>query len=371
MTSKERILAALRHEQPDRVPVTLYEMDRYGSAWYTKEPSYRGVLELADEIGDTFHFASVETGLRIGDSNTVRDESDSPRRAGEIETVIPTPRGPLTMVARREPNMMTSWVLKHYIETREDIDKFLSLEPSREPPNLSALYDAQEQMGEAGVAVISIGDTFGTAAGMFDFPFLATTVVQDLPLIVEILNRLHAPLLATVKELASKTKDALFRFWGPEYCGAPLLNPAKYFEALVVNYDTELAAAVDGTGNFSTIHCHGKLDALLEMIAGIGVDALEPIETLPTVTADVTMQQVKERVGDRLCLMGGMQALDLEMLPPAELEERVRITLEAGSPGGGFVLLPTAMPVDVPLPDTKAQNVETYLRAGRKYGSYA
>jgi len=47
---------------------------------------------------------------------------------------------------------------------------------------------------------------------------------------------------------------------------------------------------------------------------------------------------------------------------------RVRITLDAGAPGGGFVLLPTAMPVDVPLPDAKAQNVETYLRAGRKYG---
>ena len=304
MTSKERIIAALKREQPDRVPITLYEMDCYGSAWYIQEPSYRRILELADEIGDTFHFAQVDTGLKIGDPNTVREELDSARQGGEVETAIATPKGPLTMVARRDPGMITSWIVKHYIETREDIEKFLAIEPSREPPDLSRLYAAQGQIGDKGIAVVSIGDTFGDVSGMFDFAFLVTTVVEDLPLIKEILDRVHGPLLATVKEIASKTSGVLFRFWGPEYCGAPLLNPRKYFEPLAMDYDRELAAAVRGTGNFSTVHCHGKLDAILDMIADIGVDALEPIETLPAATADFTMRQVKERVGHRLCLMG-------------------------------------------------------------------
>ena len=370
MTSKERIITAPRGEQPDRVPVTLYEMDRYGGGWYTREPTYQGILELADEIGDTFHFASVGTGLKIGDPNTVREESDTARRDGEAETVIETPKGPLNMVVRRDPSLMTSWVIKHYIETREDIDRFLALEPTGRSPDVTALRGVQRQIGEDGIVTISIGDTFGTAAGMFDFPFLATTVVQDLPLIKAVLDRLHGPLLASVAELASMVEEVIFRFWGPEYCGAPLLNPMKYFDPLVMAYDVELARAVKETNNFAMIHCHGKLDAILEPIADIGADALEPIETLPTVTADVTMADVKRRVGDRLCLMGGIQGGDLETLPPDELEERIRVTIEEGAPGGGFVLLPTAMPIEIPLPEEKQRNIETYLRAGRRYGVY-
>ena len=370
MTSKERIITALKGEQPDRVPVTIYELDRYGKGWATREPSYRRILELADEIGDTFHFAQVGNGLKIGDANAVREEAPGTSRSGETEMAIETPKGPLTMISRRDPSMMTSWVVKHYIENREDIDRFLSIEPVGDPPDLTSLYAAQTEMGENGVAAVSIGDTFGTLSGMFNFPLLAMTVVEDFGLIKEMLDRIHGPLLAAVGEMTSRTQEVLFRFWGPEYCGAPLLNPAKYFHDLVVAYDRELVDAVSGTGNYSVIHCHGKLDAILAMIAEIGPDALEPIETLPTATADVTMAQVKERIGDRVCLMGGMQSLDLEMLPPAELEERIRETMEEGKPGGGFVLLPTAMPIDVPLSKEKQRNIEVYLRAGRKCGEY-
>ncbi len=371
MTSKERIITALKGEQPDRVPVTIYEMDRYGKGWATREPSYQRVLELGDELGDTFHFAHIGNGLKIGDANAVREEAPGTNRSGETETVIETPKGPLTMISRRDPSMMTSWVVKHYIENREDIDRFSSIEPIGEPPDLTSLYDSQAEIGENGVVAVSIGDTFGTLSGMFDFPLLAMTVVEDFGLIKGMLDRIHGPLLAAVKDMASRTENVIYRFWGAEYCGAPLLNPGKYFEDLVVRYDQELVDAVAGTGNFSMIHCHGKLDAILEMIADTGADAMEPIETLPTVTADVTMRQVKERVGDRMCLMGGMQSMDLELLPPKDLEQQIRATIEEGAPGGGFVLLPTAMPIDVPLPEEKAANIETYLRAGRSYGVYA
>ena len=35
------------------------------------------------------------------------------------------------------------------------------------------------------------------------------------------------------------------------------------------------------------------------------------------------------------------------------------------------MLLPTAMPIEAPLPEAKQRNIETYLRTGRKHGNYA
>ena len=39
MNTEQRVLTALRREQPDRVPVFVY-LNPYVEAWYTREPSY-------------------------------------------------------------------------------------------------------------------------------------------------------------------------------------------------------------------------------------------------------------------------------------------------------------------------------------------
>ena len=131
------------------------------------------------------------------------------------------------------------------------------------------------------------------------------------------------------------------RFWGPEYAGAPLLNPHKHFGKLVVDFDREPIRIVNESGNFSVLHCHGHLADIMDGIAELSPTALEPLEVLPARTADVTMTRLKQRLGDRMCLMGGLQAGELELLPPGQIDARVREVIEAGAAGGGFVLLPT------------------------------
>jgi uroporphyrinogen-III decarboxylase len=165
-------------------------------------------------------------------------------------------------------------------------------------------------------------------------------------------------------------KDAPVRLWGPEYSGPPLMNPRKYFPKYVVELDRELTRVIHETGNISVIHCHGNLKALLDMILEIGADALEPIETLPMPTADVTLAEVKQRIGDRMCLMGAVQARTLECGAAQDMEREVRDAIRDAAPGGGFVLLPTSAPFMLPLTPECLRNAEVMYRTVHQYGVY-
>ena len=85
-----------------------------------------------------------------------------------------------------------------------------------------------------------------------------------------------------------------------------------------MNYTAPLIEIVNASGNYSIVHCHGRLNDILEPIADMRPHALEPLEVLPTTTADLSMADVKRRIGERVCLMGGIQAAELETLPAVQ-----------------------------------------------------
>jgi hypothetical protein len=101
------------------------------------------------------------------------------------------------------------------------------------------------------------------------------------------------------------------------------------------------------------------------MIAETGCDALEPLEVLPVTTADVTMADIRRRVGGRMCLAGGMQAVDLDTGTPGLIRGKVRrIVEEAGTTG--LIILPTSAPLQTPLPSAIAENYIAMFEAARE-----
>jgi hypothetical protein len=140
------------------------------------------------------------------------------------------------------------------------------------------------------------------------------------------------------------------------------MNPRVHFRDLVVERVRPLVERVHASGNLAVLHCHGRLDALLEPIAETGCDALEPLEVRPVSTADVALSDVRRRVGSLMCLAGGMQAVDLDSGTPELVRSRVRrIVEEAGTTG--VIVLPTSTPLEVPLPPAIAANYEAMFEA--------
>jgi uroporphyrinogen-III decarboxylase len=103
----------------------------------------------------------------------------------------------------------------------------------------------------------------------------------------------------------------------------------------------------------------------LESYASLGCRALESLTPPPN--ADGDLAEAKRRVGDRLVLVGNIDQINLLRTgAPEEIERAVRAAVEAGMPGGGFVLSTADHLYD----ETPIKNVELAVRAARRWGGY-
>ncbi len=371
MTSRERLLTALRRGRPDRVPVTMYEMSPHADDWANREPSYAPLLELERRFGDGFLWAPIDCPIFLGDPNALHGTQEQRADGTVIHTTrIDTPKGPLRAVSRRDPEMMTNWQVEPLIKTDEDIERVLSMPLPPAAVNVERLRALEARLGGHGVIGFSIGDAIGHVVGLFDFEDFILRCYDDDGPVRALLDKAQSLVLRAIETIGPAVTDAVFRLWGPEYCGAPLMNPHVYFPRYVVERDREATEAIHATGNLSVIHCHGRLRDILDMIADTGADALEPLEVLPVHTADVTLGEIKARIGGRMCLMGAAQALTLERGTPDDVRDEVRRAIDAGAAGGGFVLLPTAAPFQVPLDPAYLPNAEAMYLAAHTFGAY-
>ncbi len=362
MTSRERLLAALRRETPDRMPVTIYEYCPYNDDWPTREPSYAPLLDLERTLGDSFVFAPVEMPV-FYNAAAVRRKT-TPQSDGSLLCLscVETPKGPLRWVRRRDPGLMTWWQIEPAIKCPADVDRLLSLPDPDLHLDASALRALESRTADDGVLCLNPGDALGRVVDLFDFSDFVLRCHRDDGPVRALLDRANAQLIAAITAIGQHIQQAAVRLWGPEYCGAPLMNPRRFFPRYVVEPDRELTRAIHAVGGFSIIHCHGRLRDLLDLIPEIGADALEPLETLPVPTADTTLPEVIARLSDHMCLMGGVQARTLETAPAVDVKREVEDILSHAADVPGFVVLPTAAPFMLPLAPRCLKNLEAMYR---------
>ena len=86
-----------------------------------------------------------------------------------------------------------------------------------------------------------------------------------------------------------------------------------------------------------TFHCCGKTISLMEMFVQAGVDCYQSLQT----TAGMDMGMLKEKFGDRMSFWGGVPVELLVAGTPGEVRAAVRLAMEQGAPGSGFILGPS------------------------------
>ena len=140
------------------------------------------------------------------------------------------------------------------------------------------------------------------------------------------------------------------------------------FRRFVVPYVAEMVELIHSKGARARVHCHGKMRHVLEMIAQTGADGIDPCEEPPD--GDITLEEVKRQVGDRMCLFGSVQLKMLEHGSKAQIEEVVRRNMAAAKAGGGYIIMPTAAPINTPLAAKTEENYFHYIDTALECGAY-
>jgi len=318
MTSRERICCALRLGRPDRVPVSPF----VGPGWFDQAGEVgQAVLREADPL--------VDVGLGGGDFFLgLAAEVATVEEGNQRRTTVHTPRGPLTSTVTRTER--TSAQTEFFFKAPEDIERFLSIPYVAPEPDPTRFLEWKHKLGEEGLVLAGMGDGVCLPAS-YASPEHFCLLWADAPDLLERLVSIGTDrACAWVAQAAARGVDA-FRLVGGEYVSVQL-GP-RAFARLVVPYDRALVEIIHRGGAIAYYHNHGKIGPVMEQLAAIGMDALDPVEGPPC--GDVELDQVKQAIGDRACLVGNLDdMMVLSQVSEQEAAARGQRCLEMAGPAG-------------------------------------
>jgi len=364
-------MATLRGEPVDRPAVSFYELNGLTQQPENQDPfniythpSWRPLLELTREKTDRIvvnyvplanappepldELTTVKTDTRNGSRFTVREI-----RIGQRV---------LTQRSRRDPDINTVWTEEHLLKDADDLRTYLDVPPRVFGGTVvtARVLEQEAALGDTGIVMLDTADPLCVAASLFDLGTYTVIAMTEQALFRQLLERIAAVLLPRTEAVAAALPGRLWRIYGPEYATPPYLPPVL-FDEYVCTYVRPMIAAIQRHGGYARIHSHGRVKAVLDAIAGMGADGLDPIEPPPQ--GDVELRDVREKYGRQMVLFGNLEVSDIENLPTPLFAEKVKQALREGTAGSGrgFVLMPSACPYGRELPALTLKNYETII----------
>jgi len=373
MTPRQRVLTALAHREPDRLP-----MDFMGTASCLVDQAY---FALRDHLG-----------LK-GDGRLFRREENT---RFYDERILDAFGVDLRRVWMRQPQarsghlqadgtLIDEWGLKRrrvgdllsYVSaplesaTAGDLDAYPWPDPY-DPERVSGLAEEARRLHEAGQHAI-VART--PCLGIFDMAQRLRGMERFLmDLLID--KRFAAALLHRLKEVQMGFYDAYLSAVGPyvdiietgDDYGAqhgPLISPAVFRE-LIAPARAELNRSIRQKAPQAKIFLHsdGAIFKLIPTFIEIGVDILNPVE--PGVPGN-DPAILKSTFGDQLVFHGQLDNKQALRGSLDDTQAEVRRLFDEMGRGGGYIMAPTNhIQVDVP-----PQNLAEVYRYAQEYGRYA
>ena len=371
MTSRERILTTLRGGAADRVPVSTYELAGYNSrAFENNDASYANLMRVIREKTDCLAmWGPGSNGRFLESSYPVEIDVQETREddATIYHRTLHTPKGDLTHVCKVFDNVHTTWVIEHWCKDIDDVDKALSVpyEPISYDASDRARIDAE--LGDRGIIMDGLSDPLWMAADLMEFGQYTVWALSETEHFARTVAILHERCMENLRRNLSANVSDLYRICGPEYATPPYLPPV-FFQRFVVPYVKEMVEVLHAKGALARFHCHGKIGQVLDLIAETGVDAMDPCEAPPD--GDIEFADMKQRVGGRMCLCGNLQLKLLEHGSREQVAQAVKDCMKAAKKGGGYIILPTAAPINTPLAKKTEENYICFIETALARGGY-
>lgn len=351
MTRAGRFLAAVRREQPDRVPLFdfLFQQPMYGELIGRIPEGYNGrdAVECALALGHDgvwlpFGGFSGYQPERL-DEHTYRDEWGTTYRKETSSWPIDAP-------------------IEYPIRTRADLAGYRAPDPTL--PGREAEIVAAREMDNGGLALLGgVQGPLTTAWLLMGYENICYALADDPGLLTEVFRISNE----FFKEAARRSVEAgCVGMWVSEDLGDStrgFFSLAAYRKYVLPPF-VELAEYVAGLGVPVLMHSCGRISAYLDDIAQAPVDAIHPLQR----TAGMDLAEVKERYGRRFCLIGNIDSSrTLPYGTPEDVAEEARQAIEAAAPGGGFILASDHSLHDgIPM-----ANILALREAGMRYGAVA
>ncbi len=382
MTSRERVLATLNYEQPDRVPLVIGVSNATG----IKMQPYKGIKDIIGvQAPDNYIYDWPELGTAEIDEATMRRLHSDVRGVLDLEPEKVRERN-----RRRDPHSdyIDSWGSGQTEVTPGDW--FPGIHPIADARTADDLerYQGWPDMTDP-TRIAHVGETARRLAAENQYAIMAT------PWLLFPFERAHAmqgmePFLlnmamdadfarALLEKIAAYCKQLMGRFLqelgdnvdiikiGDDLgTQKSLMISPKMYRAILKPVHADFISFIKARTKAKIFfHSDGDVAPLIEDFIDIGVDILNPIQTSAGSMSDLA--SLKKRFGHNIVFCGGIDSH--RVLPFGSVEEvrqEVRRVMQILGPGGGCMI----GAVHTVMNDVPPENVLAMVDAVEEFGHY-
>ncbi len=352
LTSRERVLLALSHRKPDRVPIHDAPWETTIDRWKQEGMpanaipeeyfgyelrlfGFDGSLQLPKKVvEETDEFVIV----RNADGATRKDWKHRTSTPGYHEFLIQD------RAAWEEHKHRLAWNDSR-VEWEKELKRF-----------------RREKEAER-FCVFAAVTGYDRAQGLIGSERLLIAMLEDPAWIRDVFATVADLTIQAAEEMLARgfDFDGVWLFNDMGYRNATLFSPQLYRE-LIKPIDHRLVDFFHGRGLKVILHSCGCVKALIPDLIEVGFDCLQPLET----KAGMDLVELKKLYGDALAFMGGIDVRKMAHPDPAVIEEEIRIKFAAGMADGGYIYHS-----DHSVPDNVSLERYRYvLDLVQKYGIY-
>lgn len=337
LTSAERVLRALRREEPDRIPHFEWIIDR----------------RVRDAIcpGSTMEEFTIRMGLdAILTAPDYHREQVGPNR-------VRNEWGTILEYSAEEYGMPVEGPIK----SRADFERYQAPDPHAAGRFASLEKLVQRYKGKLAIGV-HLNDVLSVPRNLLGFENLMAAFGEDPELVSGLVEISVSTNLELAKQAAQRGAD--FVFTGDDYASTerPFVSPRMFRELLA----PQLKRVMTGFKELGLLvikHTDGNILPLLDMIVDSGIDALDPIDPI----AGMDISEMKRRFGHRLALKGNVDCAHTltNGTEKQVVEETIGVIRKAAAGGGLIVSSSNSIHSGV-----KPGNYLAMWNAIRAYGRY-
>jgi uroporphyrinogen decarboxylase len=348
MTSKERVIKTLNHEIPDRVPISDEVWGSTSNMWHQEGypwTSWVGREIESGHFGFDFSFFEFNAGPIRKDKTIIYNQvypisfpsngkvDEEYKIEGEY-LVTSTLYGGRCKIRQdgKAGLLMVDWPVKCK-EDWYEIKKYIKPDPDRVDWRWLA-REYERACDKQLFKLLQVQWGYDLLQWYMRDEDLLMTMIDD-PELIRDMN-------ITQTELALSMLD-MYESRGFKFDGAFYYNDMGYRNGMLFSPDTYMKVQYEadkmGFDYFHSknmkvlLHCDGDVRKLIPTLIDIGLDCLEPLE----VKANMDLKSIKEKYGDKLALMGGIDTRIIEEGSDEELENEIKTKFEIGKKGSGYI----------------------------------
>ena len=335
MSPRERVLAALKREEPDRVPFCEFGTSR----------------RLMESMLDWKREELVDTDFERNQYTV--DEAKAISSYLGIDCIACILRAPVFA----DKNMKDGQLFygAGQIRTEADLGKVDLPDPHRDELYAEAEQFAAEK-GDYAAAIVTRAGFFPTLLSM-GFDVFGVSIYENRQFVETLLNMYCGWAETVVERTCQLDFDVLITTDDMAFKTGLFASPEFFREMVFPRFRRIISKA-----NIPWIHhSDGNIELLIPDFIELGVSGLHPFEK-----GAIDIREAKRRYGDQICILGNVDLNILGNGTAEDVDTEVRDLIRDLGPGGGYMITSG----NSLAPYLKQENVRAFAQAVRTYGAY-